>query len=80
MRGFRLLALLGACVFGTSVARAQPAVLISAADPAQIVEVELAKVAASDSSLWLSVKLARNGRLAVVSSAAQLAPAKSADA
>jgi hypothetical protein len=68
------------CCLSASVVRAAPSVLIAASDPTQIAEVELAKVVASDGSLWLSVKLAGHAKLAVVTGAASVEPAKAADA
>jgi len=55
-------------------------VLIAASDPTQIAQVGLAKVVASDGSLWLSVKLAGHAKLAVVTGSASVEPAKAADA
>jgi hypothetical protein len=80
MRGFCCLALLGACLCGTSLSLAQTQVLIAASDPTQVAEVDVVKVLASDSSLWLSVKLAGQTKLAIVSSAANLEAAPDSDA
>jgi hypothetical protein len=80
MPRFCSLALLGLCTFAVSAAHAQTSVLIAASDPTQIAEVEVAKVMATDSSLWLSVKLSGQAKLAVVSSAANIEPAPASDA
>jgi hypothetical protein len=80
MRALSRFALASLCVLEASVAHAQAAVLVAASDPSQIAEVEVAKVTAVDSSLWLSVKLAAHAKLAVVTSADSVEPAKAADA
>jgi hypothetical protein len=74
------LGLFGACLLGVSAARAQASVLIAVSDPTQVAEVQVAKVVAGDSPLWLSVKLAGRARLAIVTSAASVEPASAADA
>jgi hypothetical protein len=74
------LAVFGVCLLGTSVARAQASVLIAVSDPSQITEVQVAKVIAPDSPLWLSVRLAGRAKLAIVTSAASVEPASAADA
>ncbi|HTA93402.1 MAG TPA: hypothetical protein VK745_27680 [Polyangiaceae bacterium] len=80
MRGFCSLALIGACLCGTSLSRAQTQVLIAASDPTQVAEVDVVKVIANGSSLWLSVKLAGQTKLAIASSAANLEAAADSDA
>src|SRR5450432_2202848 len=68
------------CLLEASVAHAQPSVLVAASDPAQIAEVEVAKVSAADSSVWLSVRLAGHAKLIVVTAAESVEPAPAADA
>jgi hypothetical protein len=79
MQKFWSFALVGLCTFAVSVAHAQTSVLIAASDPTQIAEVEVAKVLAADSSLWLSVRLSGQAKLAVVSSAANVEAAPASD-
>jgi len=80
MRSTVLLALAGLGVLSATVARAQPSVLIAASDPAQIRELEVAKVTAPDAPVWLSVRLAGRAKLAIVTSAASVELAPAADA
>ena len=54
--------------------------LIAAADPAQIDDVEVAKVMADESRVWMSVRLVGRTRLAVVTSQASSAEPASAEA
>jgi hypothetical protein len=65
---------------GASLACAQSAALIAVADPTQIDDVEVAKVMADDSTVWLSVRLAGRTRLALVTSRASSAEPDSAEA
>jgi len=59
---------------------AQTAALIAVGDATQLSEVQLAKVMADDSSLWLSVRLQGRTRLALVSAEASVESAPAADA
>jgi hypothetical protein len=74
------LGLCGVCLLGASVAQAQASVLIAVSDPTQVAELQVAKVVAGDSPLWLSVKLAGRAKLAIVTSAASVETASAADA
>ena len=82
MRALPWFALAGLCFVALPLrsARAEPAVLIAASDPAQIAGVEVAKVMAADSSLWLRVTLAGHGKVALVTAAASVEPGNAADA
>ncbi len=62
-----------------SVAQAAGALLIAASDPKLVSEVELAKVMAEDSSLWLSVHAQGRARLALVSAASSVETTASSD-
>ncbi|HEX7452609.1 MAG TPA: hypothetical protein VF294_10005, partial [Polyangiaceae bacterium] len=73
------LALASCCVVLPSVARAEGAVLIVASDPKLVSEVELAKVMADDSSLWLSVRVKGPARLALVTAASGVETTASSD-
>jgi hypothetical protein len=68
------------CVLAPARASAQAAVLIAAGDPSQLTEVQLAKVMADDSSLWLSVRIKGSTRLALVTAAPSVQASKSSDA
>ena len=72
--------LLGACLLLAGSGRGQTAALLAVSDPAQLAEVQLAKVMADDSSLWLSVSLKGRTRLAVVTAQADTESAPGADA
>ena len=67
------------CLLGARLGGAQSAVLIAAADPTQV-EVEVAKVMADETSVWMSVLLTGRTRLAVVTSQASSAEPASAEA
>jgi hypothetical protein len=54
-------------------------VLVAASDPKLVTEVQLAKVMADDSSLWLSVHAQGHARLAVVSAASSVETTASSD-
>jgi hypothetical protein len=59
---------------------AQALALVAVADPSQLSEVQLAKVMAEDSSLWLSVRLQGRSRLALVTAESSVESAPAADA
>ena len=80
MRGFSCVALGVLWVFAAAPAHAQSSVFVAASDPTQITEVEVAKVIASDSSSWLSVKLKGASKLVVVTSTASLDPGTASEA
>ena len=74
---------LAACVLGGLIparASAQTAVLLAVADSSQLSEVQLAKVMADDSSLWLAVRLQGSTRLSLVTAATGVEAAPEADA
>ena len=73
------LALFGSLFLAPLRASAQTAVLLSVADATQLSELELAKVMADDSSLWLSVRLQGGTRLALVAPRSAIEPAPAAD-
>ncbi len=74
---FTGLALFGAALFSADNAGAQVAALLAVSDATQLSEMQLAKVMADDSSLWVSVRLQGRARLALVieEAAAESAPA-----
>ena len=72
--------LLGACLSFAGIGSGQTAALLAVSDPAQLGEVQLAKVMADDSSLWLSVRLKGRTRLALVTAEADIESAPGADA
>lgn len=74
------LGLIGACLVATRGARAQTAALLAVGDEAQLSEVQLAKVMAEESSLWLSARLEGRTRLALVTTQAEVEAAPGADA
>jgi len=80
MRRLLSFALGGLWVLSASLAEARPAVLVVASDPARISQIDAAKVAASDASWWLSVRLSGSVKLAVVVSAVDVESAPAADA
>ncbi len=79
VRAFVGLAVLGS-LLAASVAAAESSALLAASDAAQIEQLTVAKVMASDSSLWLSVRWTGKGRLAVVTADSAVEAAKAADA
>jgi hypothetical protein len=80
MRRMSSFALGGLLLLSASLAKAHPSVLVVASDPARISEIDVAKVAASDASWWLSVRLSGSAQLAVVVSEGDLESAPAADA
>lgn len=79
----RKLVCLALCLVSSSIpalASAQTAALLALGDGAQLSEVQLAKVVADDSSLWLSVRLRGRTRLALVTGESALESAPSAHA
>ena len=80
LRKFTGLSLFGLCLVVPARGSAQTAALLAAADATQLAEVQLAKVMAEDSSLWLSVRLHGRTRLALVVAETAVEPAPAADA
>jgi len=77
---FTFFGLLGVCSLVPTRVNAQTAALIAVDDATQISELQLAKVMAEDSSLWLSVRLRGHTRLALVTSESAGESAVAADA
>ena len=80
LRKFLCLASFGACLLAARGGRAQTAVLLAVGDATQLSEMQLAKVMANDSSLWLSVGLQGRTRLALVIAEAAVETAPGAHA
>ncbi|MEI9949194.1 MAG: hypothetical protein WDO74_09470 [Pseudomonadota bacterium] len=74
------LALFGATLLAPLSVSAQTAVLLAVGDATQLSELQLAKVMADDSSLWLSVRLHGPSRLALVVAEAGIESAPAAHA
>jgi len=77
---FVCLGWIGACFLAANGARAQTGVLLAVGDAAQLSELQLAKVMAAESSLWLSMRLEGRTRLALVVAEAAVESAPAADA
>jgi len=74
------LALFATCSLAPLRADAQTAVLLAVGDATQLSELQLAKVMADDSSLWLSVHLQGRTRLALVTAESEVESAPAAHA
>jgi len=79
LRKFTCLALFAGCLLAPLRSRAQP-VLLAIDDAKQLSELQLAKVMADDSSLWLSVRLQGRSRVALVAAATAVETAPAAHA
>ncbi len=71
-RLFPALVLFSASLFAPVSASAQTAALLAVGDATQLSEVQLVKVMADDSSLWLSVRLQGRTRVALVVAEAEI--------
>ncbi|HET7541410.1 MAG TPA: hypothetical protein VFK05_16150 [Polyangiaceae bacterium] len=80
LRKFTCLAVFGVCALASVCGRAQTPALLVVGDAKQLSEVQLAKVLADDSSLWLSVRLQGRTRLALVTAGAAVESAPAAHA
>ncbi|HYQ04962.1 MAG TPA: hypothetical protein VER96_40075 [Polyangiaceae bacterium] len=74
------LALCGIACLLPGRSNAQTAALLAVSDASQVSELQLAKVMADDSSLWLSVRLQGRTRLALVTAETAVEPAPAAHA
>ncbi|HYQ45704.1 MAG TPA: hypothetical protein VER11_27210 [Polyangiaceae bacterium] len=79
-RFFTFFGVLGLCGLVSTRGDAQTTALIAVDDATQIAELQLAKVMAEDSSLWLSVRLRGHSRLALVTAESASESAVAADA
>ena len=80
LRYFTCVALFSAFLLAPLSGGAQTAALLAVGDATQLSEVQLAKVMADDSSLWLSVRLQGRSRLALVTAQAGVESAPAAHA
>ena len=80
LQKFTCFALLATSTLAPVHASAQTAALLAVGDATQLTELQLAKVVAEDSSLWLSVRLQGRTRLALVSAESSVDTAPAAHA
>ena len=80
LRQLCCLSLFVICFLAPARGSAQAATLLTVSDARQVSELQLAKVMAEDSSIWLSVRLLGRARLALVTAESDVEAAPAADA